>query len=73
MLLLFKNGIVKANGQSEPLPRPKHWPIGPILAPDALNIPHSFIVGGPYEDEDGDLTGSEVRKDWQVWKRTRRV
>ncbi|NWZ41334.1 CFA70 protein, partial [Brachypodius atriceps] len=62
LLLLFKNGILKANGTSEPLPRPKHWPFGPILAPDALNIPHSFIVGGPYEDEDGDFTKSEDRE-----------
>uniref|UniRef100_A0A8C3QRA0 Cilia and flagella associated protein 70 n=1 Tax=Cyanoderma ruficeps TaxID=181631 RepID=A0A8C3QRA0_9PASS len=61
--LLFKNGILKADGKNEPLPRPKHWPLGPILAPDALNIPNSFIVGGPYEDEDGELTKSEVRKD----------
>uniref|UniRef100_A0A8C3QQU0 Cilia and flagella associated protein 70 n=1 Tax=Cyanoderma ruficeps TaxID=181631 RepID=A0A8C3QQU0_9PASS len=57
--LLFKNGILKADGKNEPLPRPKHWPLGPILAPDALNIPNSFIVGGPYEDEDGELTKSE--------------
>ncbi|XP_066186181.1 cilia- and flagella-associated protein 70 [Sylvia atricapilla] len=60
--LLFKNGILKADGKSEPLPRPKHWPLGPILAPAALNIPNSFIVGGPYEDEDGDLTRSEDRE-----------
>ncbi|NXY37810.1 CFA70 protein, partial [Pomatorhinus ruficollis] len=57
--LLFKNGILKADGKNEPFPRPKHWPLGPILAPDALNIPNSFIVGGPYEDEDGELTKSE--------------
>ncbi|KAM4892210.1 cilia- and flagella-associated protein 70 [Sylvia borin] len=60
--LLFKNGILKADGKSEPLPRPKHWPLGPILAPAALNIPNSFIVGGPYEDEDGELTKSEDRE-----------
>ncbi|XP_066054051.1 cilia- and flagella-associated protein 70 [Chamaea fasciata] len=60
--LLFKNGILKAAGKNEPLPRPKHWPLGPILAPDALNIPNSFIVGGPYEDEDGELTKSEDRE-----------
>ncbi|NXM63102.1 CFA70 protein, partial [Illadopsis cleaveri] len=60
--LLFKNGILKADGKNEPLPRPKHWPLGPILAPDALNIPNSFIVGGPYEDEDGELTKNEDRE-----------
>ncbi|NWZ68005.1 CFA70 protein, partial [Acrocephalus arundinaceus] len=61
-LLLFKNGILKADGNKEPLPRPKHWPLGSILAPGALNIPDSFIVGGPYEDEDGDLTKSKDRE-----------
>uniref|UniRef100_A0A8C0VLE7 Cilia and flagella associated protein 70 n=1 Tax=Cyanistes caeruleus TaxID=156563 RepID=A0A8C0VLE7_CYACU len=60
--LLFKNGILKADGEKEPLPRPKNWPIGPLLAPGALNIPDSFIVGGPYEDEDGELTKSEDRE-----------
>ncbi|XP_039587637.1 cilia- and flagella-associated protein 70 isoform X4 [Passer montanus] len=59
--LLFKNGILKADGEKEPFPRPKNWPLGPLLAPDALNIPNSFIVGGPYEDEDGELTKSEDR------------
>ncbi|XP_072791682.1 cilia- and flagella-associated protein 70 isoform X3 [Taeniopygia guttata] len=59
LLLLFKNGILKADGEKEPLPRPKTWPLDPILAPGALNIPDSFIVGGPYEDEDGELTKSE--------------
>ncbi|XP_005522857.1 PREDICTED: cilia- and flagella-associated protein 70 [Pseudopodoces humilis] len=60
--LLFKNGILKADGEKEPLPRRKNWPIGPLLAPGALNIPDSFIVGGPYEDEDGELTKSEDRE-----------
>ncbi|NWT57109.1 CFA70 protein, partial [Erythrocercus mccallii] len=62
LLLLFKNGKLKADGNKEPLPRPKHWPLGPILAPGALNIPDSFIVGGPYEDEDGELTESKDRE-----------
>lgn len=70
--MLFQNGILKADGEKEPLPRPKNWPLGTILAPGALAIPNSFIVGGPYEDEDGELTRSKVRKDWQVWKRTSR-
>ncbi|NXE98122.1 CFA70 protein, partial [Menura novaehollandiae] len=61
-LLLFRNGILKADGEKEPLPRPKNWPLGNILAPGALSIPNSFIVGGPYEDEDGELTKSEHRE-----------
>ncbi|XP_038007216.1 cilia- and flagella-associated protein 70 isoform X2 [Motacilla alba alba] len=73
LLLLFKNGILKADGEKEPLPRPKNWPLGPILAPDALNIPESFIVGGPYEDEDGELNKSEDREFRIQAESTRRV
>ncbi|NXI76764.1 CFA70 protein, partial [Rhipidura dahli] len=62
LLLLFQNGILKADGEKEPLPRPKNWPLGAILAPGALTIPNSFIVGGPYEDEDGELTRSKDRE-----------
>ncbi|NXO41741.1 CFA70 protein, partial [Locustella ochotensis] len=71
--LLFKNGILKAEGDTEPLPRPKQWPLGQVLAPGALNIPGSFIVGGPYEDEDGDLTKSEDREFRIQAKSSRRV
>ncbi|NXA05697.1 CFA70 protein, partial [Sapayoa aenigma] len=60
--LLFRNGILKAGGEKEPLPRPKNWPLGTILAPGALSIPNSSIVGGPYEDEDGELTKNEDRE-----------
>ncbi|XP_030813738.1 cilia- and flagella-associated protein 70 isoform X3 [Camarhynchus parvulus] len=71
--LLFKNGILKADGEKEPFPRPKNWPVGPILAPDALNIPDSFIVGGPYEDEDGDLNRSEDKEFRTQAESSRRV
>ncbi|XP_056359043.1 cilia- and flagella-associated protein 70 isoform X1 [Oenanthe melanoleuca] len=71
--LLFKNGILKAGGEKEPLPRPKNWPIGPILAPGALKIPDSFIVGGRYEDEDGELTKSEDREFRMQAESTKRV
>ncbi|NWR51672.1 CFA70 protein, partial [Regulus satrapa] len=71
--LLFKNGILKADGEKEPLPRPKNWPLGPILAPGALNIPDSFIVGGPYEDEDGELTRSEDREFRSQAESTKRI
>ncbi|NXK72651.1 CFA70 protein, partial [Amazona guildingii] len=60
--LLFKNGILKLAGEKEPLPRPKKWPIANIMAPGALSIPNSFIVGGPYEDEDGELRKGEDRE-----------
>ncbi|XP_077043000.1 cilia- and flagella-associated protein 70 isoform X3 [Agelaius phoeniceus] len=71
--LLFKNGILKADGEKEPFPRPKNWPLGPILAPDALNIPDSFIVGGPYEDEDGELNKSEDKEFRTQAESSRRV
>ncbi|CAN8192429.1 unnamed protein product [Coccothraustes coccothraustes] len=71
--LLFKNGILKADGEKEPFPRPKNWPLGPILAPAALNIPDSFIVGGPYEDEDGELNKSEDREFRSQAESARRV
>ncbi|XP_059717303.1 cilia- and flagella-associated protein 70 [Haemorhous mexicanus] len=71
--LLFKNGILKADGEKEPFPRPKNWPLGPILAPDALNIPDSFIVGGPYEDEDGELNKSEDKEFRSQAESARRV
>ncbi|NXD44663.1 CFA70 protein, partial [Copsychus sechellarum] len=71
--LLFKNGILKAGGEKEPLPRPKNWPLGPILAPGALKIPGSFIVGGRYEDEDGELTKSEDREFRMQAESTKRI
>ncbi|XP_075292528.1 cilia- and flagella-associated protein 70 isoform X4 [Opisthocomus hoazin] len=60
--LLFKNGILKLAGEKEPLPRPKKWPLANIMAPGALSIPNSFIIGGPYEDEDGELNKREDRE-----------
>ncbi|NXT48778.1 CFA70 protein, partial [Pluvianellus socialis] len=60
--LLFKNGTLKLAGEKEPLPRPKKWPLANIMAPGALSIPNSFIVGGPYEDEDGELNKREDRE-----------
>ncbi|XP_062359863.1 cilia- and flagella-associated protein 70 [Cinclus cinclus] len=71
--LLFKNGILKAGGEKEPLPRPKNWPLGPILAPGALNIPNSFIVGGRYENEDGELTKSKDREFRMQAESTKRI
>ncbi|XP_060642269.2 cilia- and flagella-associated protein 70 [Anolis sagrei] len=58
---LFKNGTLKLGGEKEPLPRPKKWPVVNILAPGGQNIPDSFIVGGPYEEEDGELAKPEDR------------
>ncbi|XP_062999055.1 cilia- and flagella-associated protein 70 [Elgaria multicarinata webbii] len=58
---MFKNGILKLGGEREPVPRPKKWPVANILAPGAQNIPDSLIVGGPYEEEDGELNTPEER------------
>ncbi|NWR80560.1 CFA70 protein, partial [Centropus unirufus] len=60
--LLFKNGILKLAAEKEPFPRPKKWPLADIMAPGALNIPNAFIVGGSYEDEDGELNKREDRE-----------
>ncbi|XP_073935237.1 cilia- and flagella-associated protein 70 isoform X2 [Castor canadensis] len=61
-IILFKNGNLKLGGEREPVPRPKKWPIANILAPGANNIPDAFIVGGPYEEEEGELNHSEDRE-----------
>uniref|UniRef100_A0A452QWE6 Cilia and flagella associated protein 70 n=1 Tax=Ursus americanus TaxID=9643 RepID=A0A452QWE6_URSAM len=60
--ILFKNGTLKLGGEREPVPRPKKWPIANILAPGANNIPDTFIIGGPYEEEEGELNHPEVRE-----------
>ncbi|XP_004701470.1 cilia- and flagella-associated protein 70 [Echinops telfairi] len=60
--MLFKNGILKIGGEREPVPRPKKWPIANILAPGANNIPDAFIVGGPYEEEEGELNHPEDKE-----------
>ncbi|KAJ7305728.1 hypothetical protein JRQ81_010094 [Phrynocephalus forsythii] len=59
---LFRNGVLKLGGEKEPVPRPKKWPAGNILAPGGQNIPDSFIVGGPYEEENGELNTPEERE-----------
>nr|XP_058910186.1 cilia- and flagella-associated protein 70 isoform X1 [Kogia breviceps] len=60
--IFFKNGTLKLGGEREPVPRPKKWPIANILAPGANNIPEAFIVGGPYEEEEGELNQPEDRE-----------
>lgn len=60
--MIFKNGNLKLGGEREPVPRPKKWPIANILAPGANNIPDAFIVGGPYEEEEGELNHPEDRE-----------
>ncbi|KAM6184846.1 cilia- and flagella-associated protein 70 [Rhynchocyon petersi] len=60
--IVFKNGTLKVGGEREPVPRPKKWPIANIQAPGANNIPDAFIVGGPYEEEEGELNHPEDRE-----------
>ncbi|XP_023574213.1 cilia- and flagella-associated protein 70 [Octodon degus] len=60
--ILFKNGTLKLGGEREPVPRPKKWPIANILAPGANNIPDAFIMGSPYEEEEGELNHAEDRE-----------
>ncbi|KFU84462.1 Tetratricopeptide repeat protein 18, partial [Chaetura pelagica] len=72
-LLLFKDGVLKPAGEKEPLPRPKKWPLTNIMAPGALTIPNSFITGGPYEDEDGELNKREDREFRMQAETSRRI
>ncbi|KAL6475855.1 hypothetical protein MHYP_G00143540 [Metynnis hypsauchen] len=58
-ILLFSNGVLKTGGEREPVPRPKKWPIGPLLAPEAQFIPGVCIEGELTDLEDGDLTSTE--------------
>ncbi|XP_044518746.1 cilia- and flagella-associated protein 70 [Gracilinanus agilis] len=60
--IVFKNGILKLGGEKEPVPRPKKWPIFNIIAPGAQYIPDSFITGGPYAEEDGELNHPEDKE-----------
>ncbi|XP_050998635.1 cilia- and flagella-associated protein 70 [Acomys russatus] len=60
--MIFRNGNLKLGGEREPVPRPKKWPIANILAPGANNIPDAFIVGGPYEEEEGELNHPEDKE-----------
>lgn len=59
-MLLFSKGMLKTGGERESLPRPKKWPLGPLLAPGADCIPGAFIEADPIEMENGELTGMEV-------------
>ncbi|XP_026559918.1 cilia- and flagella-associated protein 70 [Pseudonaja textilis] len=59
---LYKNGTLKLGSEREPLPRPKKWPVANILAPGGQNIPDAFIVGGAFEEEDGELNTPEDRE-----------
>ncbi|XP_033886526.3 cilia- and flagella-associated protein 70 isoform X1 [Acipenser ruthenus] len=61
-LLFFPSGVLKTGGEREPVPRPKKWTSGLILAPGAQYIPASFIEEGPAEGEDGELSGPEYRE-----------
>ncbi|XP_074152942.1 cilia- and flagella-associated protein 70 isoform X2 [Sminthopsis crassicaudata] len=60
--IFFRNGILKLGGEREQVPRPKKWPIANILAPGAQYIPDSFITGGPYVEEDGELNNPEDKE-----------
>lgn len=57
---MFSNGLLKVGGESEPMGRPRKWPLGPLLAPGAQFIPGVSVEGEPIEMEDGDLTSIEV-------------
>ncbi|XP_029431998.1 cilia- and flagella-associated protein 70 isoform X2 [Rhinatrema bivittatum] len=60
--ILFTNGVLKVGGEKEPFPRQKKWASGKFLVPGAQYIPEAFIVGGPYEEEHGELNHEEDKK-----------
>ncbi|XP_073414691.1 cilia- and flagella-associated protein 70 isoform X2 [Dendrobates tinctorius] len=60
--LIFSNGVLKGGGESEPVSRRKRWPMSGISAPGAQHIPESFILSGPYEEEDGEMNRKEDRE-----------
>ncbi|XP_045076940.1 cilia- and flagella-associated protein 70-like [Coregonus clupeaformis] len=60
-VLLFSNGLLKVDGEGEPMGRPRKWPLGPLLASGAQFIPGVSMEGEPIEMEDGDLTSIEDR------------
>nr|DBA19215.1 TPA: hypothetical protein GDO54_015081 [Pyxicephalus adspersus] len=62
LTLIFSNGTLKAGGESEPTSRQKRWPMSGIMAPGAQHIPESFIFGGAYEEEDGEMNRKEDRE-----------
>uniref|UniRef100_A0A3B3RVP5 Uncharacterized protein n=1 Tax=Paramormyrops kingsleyae TaxID=1676925 RepID=A0A3B3RVP5_9TELE len=76
-VLLLSKGLLKTGGEKEPLPRPKKWPLGPLLAPGADCIPGAFIEADPIEMESGELTGMEVgntgRAPGELWHNTGRT
>lgn len=57
---MFSNGTLKMGGEREPVPRPKKWPQGSMLASGAQYIPGISIEEQIVSMEDGDLTSAEV-------------
>uniref|UniRef100_A0A671T7N7 Cilia and flagella associated protein 70 n=1 Tax=Sinocyclocheilus anshuiensis TaxID=1608454 RepID=A0A671T7N7_9TELE len=55
-VLLFSNGVLKMGGEKEPVPRPKKWPLGSLLAPGAEVIQGLYIDAEPTDTDHGDLT-----------------
>uniref|UniRef100_A0A672NIZ3 Cilia and flagella associated protein 70 n=1 Tax=Sinocyclocheilus grahami TaxID=75366 RepID=A0A672NIZ3_SINGR len=58
-VLLFSNGVLKMGGEKEPVPRPKKWPLGSLLAPGAEVIQGLYIDAEPTDTDHGDLTDIE--------------
>lgn len=56
-VLSFSNGTVKMGGERESMPRPKKWPVGPLLAPGAEVMEGQIIETEPSH---GDLTDIDV-------------
>ncbi|XP_067278948.1 cilia- and flagella-associated protein 70 [Pseudorasbora parva] len=58
-VLLFSNGVLKMGGEREPVPRPRKWPLGPLLAPGAEFIQGLYIESEPTDMDHGDYSDIE--------------
>ncbi|XP_062387359.1 cilia- and flagella-associated protein 70 isoform X2 [Sardina pilchardus] len=61
-ILMFSNGMLKMGGEREPVPRPKKWPQGAMLASGAQYIPGVNIEEQSVDMEDGDMTTVEDKE-----------
>lgn len=59
-VLLFSEGQLKAGGQREESGRQKKRPHHALLVPGNHFVSGAFFQAEPIEEEDGQLTGSEV-------------
>lgn len=62
-MLVFCEGQLKSGGQREESGRQKKRPHRALLFPDNHYLPGTFVEAAPIDEEDGELTSSEVPDD----------